>query len=296
MVRYRKLGYAALTVSDLARARDWYERIMGLQFNGAGKEGELYFRADADHHSLVLYQGGRPGLKRVGWQLESDARFEGLARSLDRYRVPWRELDRDECRAAHIERVIRMVEPVTGVTLDFYGSGMRQEETPFRPTVTRFQGLCHIGIGTPRYREAIDFYEQVLNFRTSDEIDGRINLMRCFPNPLHHSFAIASAARNTLHHLNFMVEGEEDMLAGRVRFKANDVPMVWDGYHPPSGNTFLFFLDPDGLSLEYGHGMELFPEAGARAPRVFPAVPESFDSTGSHRDERTAAVGEIENS
>lgn len=36
-----------------------------------------------------------------------------------------------------------------------------------------------------------------LNFKTSDEIDGRIRLMRCFPNPLHHSLAIADAARAT---------------------------------------------------------------------------------------------------
>ena len=61
-----------------------------------------------------------------------------------------------------------------------------------------------------------------------------------------------------------------------------------------SGNTFLFFLDPDGLSLEFGHGMEMFPETGARAHRVFPPKPESFDSSGSARDPRMAAAGAIE--
>lgn len=70
--------------------------------------------------------------------------------------------------------------------------------------------------------------------------------------------------------------------------------MLWDGVHPPSGNTFLFFLDPDGLSLEYGCGMELFPEQNARAPRIYPAKPESFDTSGSTSDGRMAAAGEIE--
>jgi 2,3-dihydroxy-p-cumate/2,3-dihydroxybenzoate 3,4-dioxygenase len=130
--------------------------------------------------------------------------------------------------------------------------------------------------------------------RTSDEIDGRINLMRCFPNPYHHSFGIAHADRNSFHHLNLMVTDEKDLSAARRRFAEHDVPIVWQGTHPPSGNTFLFFLDPDGLSLEYGHGMERFPEHGARDARVFPPKPESFDSTGAQRDDRTASVGAIE--
>lgn len=294
MIRYRKLGYAALNVTDLARARAWYASMAGLQVNGNGDAGEVFFRSGAEHHSLVLHQAAAPGLKRVGWELEGDEQFDVLARELDRHGIAWRELDANECRASHIARALRMVEPITGVTLEFYGSGMQRMDTAFAPSVTQLQSICHIGIGTPHYREAIDFYERVLNFKTSDEIDGRIRLMRCFPNPLHHSLAIAHAERNSLHHLNFMVRDDNDLTQARARFDANRVPMVWDGFHPPSGNTFLFFLDPDGLSLEFGHGMELFPETGARAHRVFPPKPESFDSSGSARDPRMAAAGGIE--
>ena len=294
MIRYRKLGYAALNVTDLARARVWYASMAGLQVNGNGDAGEVFFRSGAEHHSLVLHQAAAPGLKRVGWELEGDEQFDVLARELDRHGIAWRELDANECRASHITRALRMVEPITGVTLEFYGSGMQRMDTAFAPSVTQLQSICHIGIGTPHYREAIDFYERVLNFKTSDEIDGRIRLMRCFPNPLHHSLAIAHAERNSLHHLNFMVRDDNDLTQARARFDANRVPMVWDGFHPPSGNTFLFFLDPDGLSLEFGHGMEMFPESGARAHRVFPPKPESFDSSGSARDPRMAAAGGIE--
>jgi 2,3-dihydroxy-p-cumate/2,3-dihydroxybenzoate 3,4-dioxygenase len=292
MIRYRKLGYVALNVSHLERARDWYVSMMGVQFNGAGAAGEQYFRAGPAHHDLVFYESATPGLKRIGWELESAAQFDVVARVLAQHGIAWRELGDAECRATHVQRAIRMVEPVTGVTLEFY-TGM-QGDAAFTPTVANLRSICHIGIGTPHYREAIAFYEQVLNFKTSDEIDGRINLMRCFPNPLHHSLAIAHAERNLLHHVNFMVADDSDLRASRERFTANRVPMVWDGFHPPSGNTFLFFLDPDGLSLEFGHGMEAFPEQGARAHRVFPARPESFDSTGSTRDARMAAAGDIE--
>ena len=292
MIRYRKLGYVALNVSNLARARDWYVAMMGLQFNGAGAAGEHYFRAGPEHHDLVLCESATPGLKRIGWELENNAQFDVAAQVLSRHGITWRALDANECQAEHLTRAIRMVEPITGVTLEFY-TGMHSDNA-FTPTVAKLQSICHIGIGTPRYHEAIAFYENVLNFKTSDEIDGRINLMRCFPNPLHHSLAIALAERNMLHHVNFMITDDDDLRQARERFSAHQVPMVWDGFHPPSGNTFLFFLDPDGLSLEFGHGMEHFPEQGARAHRVFPARPESFDSTGSTRDARMAAAGDIE--
>jgi 2,3-dihydroxy-p-cumate/2,3-dihydroxybenzoate 3,4-dioxygenase len=292
VIRYRKLGYVALNVSDLARAREWYASMMGLQFNGAGAAGEHYFRAGPAHHDLVLHESATPGLKRIGWELESDAQVAVVTQVLDQHGAAWHELDPNECRAGYIQRANRMMEPITGVTLEFY-TGM-QNDTAFKPTVAKLQSICHIGIGTPHYREAIAFYENVLNFKTSDEIDGRINLMRCFPNPLHHSLAIAPAEGNMLHHVNFMITDDEDLRRARERFSAHQVPMVWDGFHPPSGNAFLFFLDPDGLSLEFGHGMEQFPEHGARAHRVFPARPESFDSTGSTRDVRMAAAGDIE--
>jgi catechol-2,3-dioxygenase len=42
MIRYRKLGYVALNVSDVERARTWYESMIGLQFNGFGDSGESF--------------------------------------------------------------------------------------------------------------------------------------------------------------------------------------------------------------------------------------------------------------
>ena len=294
MIRFREFASIALNVSDLSRARNWYENMVGLQFNGTSSDGGLFFRICGDHHSVVLYQSDKPGLKRIGWELESAEQMNALATQLDRNRVTWRELTKAECRDLHVSAAIRMIEPFTGAIHDFYASSIEQMPTPYMPSIVQMRHLGHVVLGTPRYRAAIDFYENVLNFRTSDEIDGRINLMRCFPNPYHHSFGIASSERDMLHHVNFMVTDAEDLEKAQARFDANHVPVVWKGLHPPSGNTFLFFIDPDGLSIEYGYGMELFAEIGAREHRVFPAKAESFDSTGARRDARMAAQGHIE--
>ena len=66
------------------------------------------------------------------------------------------------------------------------------------------------------------------------------------------------------------------------------------GRHLPSGSMFLYYLDPDGLTIEYTFGMEEFPELEPRQPRVLPPVPESNDIWASRLDPRKASVGAIE--
>jgi 2,3-dihydroxy-p-cumate/2,3-dihydroxybenzoate 3,4-dioxygenase len=66
------------------------------------------------------------------------------------------------------------------------------------------------------------------------------------------------------------------------------------GRHPPSGSVFLYFFDPDGMTVEYSFGMEEFPELGAREPRMLEPVPESLDTWGAVPDPMFGKRGIIE--
>ena len=60
--------------------------------------------------------------------------------------------------------------------------------------------------------------------------------------------------------------------------EAAGVPVVYGpGRHPQSGSVFFYFLDPDGLTIEYSQGMEEFPEDNPREPRRFALEGGSFD-------------------
>jgi len=146
------------------------------------------------------------------------------------------------------------------------------------------------------FAAACEFYTRVLGFRVSDLIDGAACFMRCHPNPYHHGVALIKATAPQLHHVNFMVSEIDDIGRAISRFAKNDVRIVYGpGRHPPSGSVFLYFLEPDGITLEYSYGMEEFPEDHARRPRLFEPVRESYDYWSSLRDlERYAAVGAIE--
>lgn len=296
MHRYAKLGYVALNVSDLARSKHFYETLWGLELSETGAGGELYLRCSDDHHNLILHKGAKPGLKRIGWQMESEADLDKIASTLERNGQKVREVEAKERATLHQGRSIRFTDPFTGATHEYYADMHNLGGKPWRPTHTKIQRLGHVVLKTPRYEEALKFYMDVLNFKASDIIESFITFMRCFPNPFHHSFGLAkSSTGGQLHHVNFMVTEVDDIGKGMWRFKNNDVPVVrGPGRHPPSGSMFLYVLDPDGITVEYSFGMEEFPEVNPRRPRILPPVPESVDYWGAPQDPRMGATGEIE--
>ncbi len=293
MPRYRKLGYVALNVADLARSRAFYENQLGLEPSGEGA-GALFFRCGFEHHAVALYEGA-PGLKRVGFELE-DSSLDAAQRELEAHGLEITPVPRETCAALHIDRAIRVVEPFTGATFEFYGA-MRELSAPYLPRLARIQRIGHVVLKVPDFAAACDFYTRVLGFRVSDLIDGQACFMRCHPSPYHHGVALINAGVAQLHHVNFMVSEIDDIGRAISRFSKNGVRVVYGpGRHPPSGSMFLYFLDPDGLTLEYSFGMEEFPELDARRPRLFEPVRESYDYWASFRDpENYAAKGAIEN-
>ena len=72
-------------------------------------------------------------MKRIGWELEDDTQLDVLARALDNHGVKWRAMNDDECRAAHVRKGLRMREPITGATMDYYPKAMGQQEEPTFP-------------------------------------------------------------------------------------------------------------------------------------------------------------------
>jgi 2,3-dihydroxy-p-cumate/2,3-dihydroxybenzoate 3,4-dioxygenase len=295
LIRYKKLGYVELNVTDLARARKFYEGLVGLQYVARGDLGEDLYRCSDDHHSIVLHQATQAGLKRVGLMLEDENQFTPLKQSLDRHGTPWEEVPAGECAKRFLGRAIRMVQPHTQATFEFYIPAANAKSGVFTPTLARIQRIGHVVLWTPQNDEACAYLEEVLNFRKSDDIGEEATFMRPFPSPYHHGIGIFKAERCGLHHVNFMVTEIDDVGRGINRLRANNVPIAKGiGKHPVSGSVFLYYFDPDGLTLEYSFGMEQFAEAEPRRATKWPYVPESFDIWGAPKHANYPAIGGIE--
>jgi 2,3-dihydroxy-p-cumate/2,3-dihydroxybenzoate 3,4-dioxygenase len=296
MIRYRKLGYVELNVSNLEKSRKFYEDIVGLEFVGKRSDGAVMFRCDdEDPRSVVLHQKEPAGFKSVGWTLEDESQFELLHRRLRDANVAYEELGPAQCDLRQAVRVTRAVEPHSRAGLEFFLPTGGRPSKPFAITHTKIQRLGHVVWAVPQEAESIAFFRDVLNFRESDSIGEAMSFMRPFPSPFHHGIGVGKGPKRVLHHLNFMVSEIDDIGKAQNRMKKHDVPIVFGpGRHPASTSVFFYFLEPDGMTLEYSFGMEEFTEVDPRKARVLPMAAESIDEWGSVRDPRMGQLGDIE--
>jgi 2,3-dihydroxy-p-cumate/2,3-dihydroxybenzoate 3,4-dioxygenase len=282
------LARVELVVSDLERSARFYEDVVGLMPLDAGALVRSFAAGD-DGGRLLLRQGARVGCSLAVWRVAGDEDLDRLTIRLAGAGVAF-----DETTGQDAARAVCFVEPVTGAALAFEGPAQGIGVRPFQATHTRIQRLGHVVFTSPLADAAVAWVLERLDFRLSDWIDGGTTFLRPALSPFHHGLGIARAPANGLHHLNFMVSEIDDIGRASHRLaRAGGRVVFGPGRHPISGSVFLYFLDPDGLTLEYSFGMETFPAHGARDPRAWPAAPVSVDLWGSPRSAELGRTGAL---
>ena len=124
--------------------------------------------------------------------------------------------------------------------------------------------LSHVVVNSADPEATVAFYERHLGFATSDVLMhphmGRMMwFLRC--NDWHHSFAVTRAPHAALHHASFELRGIDEYMRGSGRLLRAGVEKVWEpGRHKAGNNTFTYFLDPQGNTLEYTTELERLDE------------------------------------
>jgi 2,3-dihydroxy-p-cumate/2,3-dihydroxybenzoate 3,4-dioxygenase len=284
--RYRKLGYVALNVTDIARTTEFATRTFVLENTGTGPSGEQFLSCGPEHHDLVLYQNKEPGFVRGAWELESPedverayAHYEGLG-----LKPVWLSQEEKDILALGVWPVFRVREPTVGLCFEYYSKMMFRARVRPAP-VTSFRHIGHFGVNVPNVREATEYAIANMGAAASDILGNYLGtLLRMFPIPNHHSFAYLPArdGKKQLNHIAFMVESIDDIGKLFNRIEAHGVKRAFGiGRHPTSQSIFLYIFDPDSMVWEYTLGMEQFPEVGAREPRFMSAAPEDYDLWGA---------------
>jgi len=120
--------------------------------------------------------------------------------------------------------------------------------------------LSHVVVNSDNPEQTRAFYETHLDFRTSDTLWSEhhgdlMYFMRC--NPRHHSFAVARGPHVSVHHTSFEMRGLDEYMRGTGRVLRAGLRMVWGpGRHLAGDNTFSYFLDPQGNTVEYTTELE----------------------------------------
>ncbi|HTJ38819.1 MAG TPA: VOC family protein [Dactylosporangium sp.] len=124
--------------------------------------------------------------------------------------------------------------------------------------------LSHVVINSADPEGTRAFYERHLGFALSDTLmHPRMGEMMWFMrvNAWHHSLAIARCPHPSLHHASFELRGLDEYMRGTGRVLRAGVEKIWGpGRHLAGNNTFSYFLDPSGNTMEYTTELEQVDE------------------------------------
>jgi catechol 2,3-dioxygenase-like lactoylglutathione lyase family enzyme len=124
--------------------------------------------------------------------------------------------------------------------------------------------LSHVVLNSTDPEGTVAFYEKHLAFALSDTLmHPRMGNMMWFlrTNAWHHSMAVARGPHASLHHASFELRGIDEYMRGTGRLLRAGVEKIWGpGRHMAGNNTFSYFLDPQGNTVEYTTELEVLDE------------------------------------
>jgi len=124
--------------------------------------------------------------------------------------------------------------------------------------------LSHVVVNSAAPEDTVAWYERHLGFRLSDTLTHpAIGSMMWFLriNAWHHSLAVARCPHSSLHHVSFELRGIDEYMRGTGRLLRAGVEKIWGpGRHLAGNNTFSYFLDPHGNTVEYTTELEQVDE------------------------------------
>ncbi|MDX6744821.1 VOC family protein [Actinocorallia sp. A-T 12471] len=278
------LRHVDLAVPDFARQRDFYAGVWGLQ-EVATDTGLSFLAAvgSPEQYIVRIREAADKRLDLVAFGAATPADVDALAARL----------------AASGVRIIRepgaLDTPGGGYGLRFFDLDGRTIEVSADVAVRPHRRLeekeavpvrlSHVVLNSPDLAATRAWYEKHLDFALSDTLSSPhmgdvMHFMRC--NPQHHSLAIAKGPHASVHHLSFEMRGIEEYMRGSGRVIRSGARKIWGpGRHLAGDNTFTYFLDPHGNTVEYTTELELLDE-DAWHPSVYDfSQPEVTDQWGT---------------
>ena len=232
-------------VTDVATSARFYENCWGLA-PVAQEGGVHYLRATgAEHHIVALHPGTTVGPKCVHFAADDKAAVDGLHAKLTGLGTTTNGAPE------------ALTTPGGGYGFSFsdpdglsyaISSDVDQHDEPTMEEDRPFK-LSHVVLNSERVQKQQDYYCDVLGFRLSDWTE-RMNFIRCSSD--HHSIAFAHANGPSLNHTAFEVPNIDALMRGSGRMKKKGFDVGWGvGRHGPGNNVYTYFLEPNGLVIEY---------------------------------------------
>ncbi|SDK57727.1 catechol 2,3-dioxygenase [Nocardioides sp. YR527] len=262
-----RLGYVHINVTNLAEARDHYVNTLGMDVIHED-DGTAYLKSwdEADHHSVVLHEGG-VGLVKLGYKVADDQSLADIEKRAQAFGATVDRMSKGD--NASVGDGLRITLP-SDHTLELY-SEIEYVGTAtglWNPDPWPRGGLR--GIGVPRLDHTLittedpalleRFFEDVLDFRAAERLVGGpdnddlvASWMFCGEQP--HDIAFVKGANGKLHHFAYHMPDWSALLHASDVMSMHDVPIDFGpARHGVTRGETVYFFDPSGNRNEVFSG------------------------------------------
>jgi catechol 2,3-dioxygenase-like lactoylglutathione lyase family enzyme len=278
------LRHVDLAVPDYARQLDFYAGIWGLT-TVADDDGIAFLAAEGSPEQYVirLRRAAEKRLDLVSYGAATAADVDALAEQLlaGGVRLISQPGAVDTPGGGHGFRFF----DVDGRTVEVSADVAPREHRKIEAKESIPVRLSHVVLNSPDLDRTRAWYEQHLGFRLSDSLSSPhlgevMHFMRI--SSQHHSMAIAKGPHTSLHHVSFELRGLDEYMYGTGRLLRAGVSKIWGpGRHMAGDNTFSYFMDPHGNTVEYTTELEQLDE-DTWHPQVYDfSRPEVTDQWGT---------------
>jgi catechol 2,3-dioxygenase-like lactoylglutathione lyase family enzyme len=253
------LRHVDLAVTDFETQRAFYKDTWGL--TEIGKDGDLsYFAAEGSPEQYVVRLRGsaEKRLDLISFGAESSAAVDALAQKLGSEGVQLAN-EPGQLQTAGGGYGFRFFD-VDGRTIEISSDVETRQHRAIEEGEAIPVRISHAVMNSNDLNRTRDFYANQLGFKLSDSLWGEhmgemMHFMRC--NDWHHSLAIARGPHTSVHHVSFEMRGIDEYMRGTGRVMRAGIKKVWGpGRHLAGNNTFSYFIDPSGNTMEYTTELE----------------------------------------
>jgi len=278
------LRHVDLAVPDFDKQREFYTTLWGLT-PVAEDDGIVFLAAEGSPEQYIvrLRKDTDKRLDLISYGAGSSADVDALAQRLGTAGVQLVS-EPDALQTAGGGYGFRFFD-VDGRTIEVSADVATRQHRKIEEREAIPVRLSHVVINSPDPTRTQAFYEQHLDFALTDSLvhpyaGELMKFMRC--NPQHHSLAIAKGPHVSLHHVSFEMRGLDEYMRGTGRLLRAGTRMVWGpGRHMAGDNTFSYFLDPHGNTIEYTTELELLDEDSWHPSVYDVSLPENQDQWGT---------------
>jgi catechol 2,3-dioxygenase-like lactoylglutathione lyase family enzyme len=237
----KRMAHVALCVPDLDASVAWATAVLGLR-ESERVDGRAYLTHGSCHHSLEYVASDRSALDHVAMEAHDDAALDALAAVLDEQGIAY-----DETAERAVRRALRF-RGGEGHLFEIF-VGMDCDEPEFTQTGIPVRAFGHPTITCEDTLQARHMFEDVLDFRLSDEIgDGLLFFLRC--NVEHHGMGI-QRGRPGLNHYAWRVDSLSELGLLGDALAEHGGRFIWGpGRHGAGRNLFTYHFDPAGAVVE----------------------------------------------